>query len=80
MQALGVVPFQGDFTSGDPQIFELLQSFSRAGVPMNLIYPAGKPDAPILLETVVTQGDLLRRLDEAGPSREQGRLASAQSQ
>ena len=65
---LGVVPFQGDFTSGDPDIFEILRKHGQAGVPLNLIYPAGRPDQPIQLRTVLTKGYMLQKLDEAGPS------------
>jgi len=65
MQELGIVPFQGDFTQGDPDIFGLLQKHGRAGVPLNLIYPAGKPDSPILLRPSLTKIYLLDKLDEA---------------
>ncbi len=68
MNALGIVPFQGDFTSGDPRIFEFLQKHGRAGVPLDLIYPAGKPDRPIILPPNLTKKYLLEKLDQAGPS------------
>ena len=69
MKTLGVVPFQGDFTAGDPEVFDELQKYDRAGVPLNLIYPAGRPDAPIVLRPLFTKKYLLAKLDEAGPSR-----------
>lgn len=65
MKALGIVPFQGDFTTGDQAIFETLQRFDRAGVPLNLIYPAGRPDSPMVLRPNLTKGYLLEQLDEA---------------
>ncbi|MFH0980002.1 MAG: protein-disulfide reductase DsbD domain-containing protein [Planctomycetota bacterium] len=77
MKALGVVPFKADFTSGDPRIFEVLQQHGRAGVPLDLIYPAGKPDAPIVLRTNLTKRYLVQKLDEAGPS--SNALASGRS-
>jgi thiol:disulfide interchange protein len=70
MKALGVIPFQADYTNGNPAIHQILKRFSRPGVPMNLIYPAGKPDDPILLNTVLTKQYLLDQLDIAGPSSE----------
>lgn len=73
MRECGVVPFQGDYTAGDPKIFEMLQAHDRAGVPLNLIYPAGKPDEPILLETNLTKSYLLAKLDEVCP----GEVASS---
>jgi len=69
MQTLGVVAFQGDFTSGDSDIFAVLQKHGRAGVPLNLIYPAGKPEAPIVLDPNLTKSYLSEKLDEASISR-----------
>ena len=69
LKALGVATFQGDFSSGDADIFAALQKHGRAGLPLNLIYPAGKPEAPIVLDTELTKAYLLRKLDEASISR-----------
>lgn len=69
MQELGVVPFQGDYTDGDPRIRDILGRHNRLGVPLNLIYPAGRPDAPIELPIVLTEDAVLSKLEEAGPSR-----------
>ncbi|MCH7527316.1 MAG: thioredoxin family protein, partial [Planctomycetes bacterium] len=68
MNALGVVAFRGDFTTGDPEIFAVLQKFERPGVPLDLIYPAGKPDEPIVLRPLFSLSYLLEKLDQAGPS------------
>ena len=62
---LGVVAFRGDFTNGDEDIFEGLQKHGRVGVPLNLIYAAGRPDRPFVFEPALTKEDLLRTLDEA---------------
>lgn len=69
MESLGVVRFKGDFSTGDPEIFEMLQAHGRAGVPLNLIYPAGKPDNPIVLRPSLTKAYFIKKLTEAGPSR-----------
>jgi len=69
LKTLGVAAFQGDFTSGDSDVFAALQKHGRAGVPLNLIYPAGRPDAPIVLDTELTKAYLLGKLDEASISR-----------
>lgn len=66
-----VVAFQGDFTTGDDQIETVLRSFSRAGVPLNLIYPPGRPDAPLVLETNLTTNYLLKKFSEARGIKEQ---------
>jgi thiol:disulfide interchange protein len=68
MKKLGVVPFKADYTLKDPQITEDLERFGRSGVPMYVIYPAGKPDQPILLDTIPTKSSVIRNLEKAGPS------------
>jgi thiol:disulfide interchange protein DsbD len=60
-----VVAFQGDFTTGDDAIESVLKSFRRAGVPLNLIYPPGRLEAPIVLETNLTTSYLLKKFSEA---------------
>ncbi|MDO8630467.1 MAG: protein-disulfide reductase DsbD family protein [Phycisphaerales bacterium] len=69
LKALGAVTFRGDFSTGDEAIFAELQRHGRAGVPLNLIYPPGKPDAPVVLETSLSKDYLLQKLDEAGAGR-----------
>ncbi len=66
LKALRAEAFVADFTSGDDAIFVTLQKHGRAGVPLNLIYPAGKPGSPIVLEPNLTKSYLLEKLDEAG--------------
>jgi len=70
MDELGVVPIKGDNTRKDPEILKVLKAFGSAGVPLNIIYPAGKPDEPIVLpvQLVGRIGLVLEKLDEAGPS------------
>jgi thiol:disulfide interchange protein DsbD len=61
----GLVTLTGDWTNGDAAIGALLREHGREGVPMYLLYPAGG-GAPRLLPQVLTEGILLRALDEAG--------------
>lgn len=68
MKAMGIIPFEADFTFGDPDIAAELQRHGQPGVPLNLIYPAGKPDQPIKCKTLFSKQYLLDKLDEAGPS------------
>ena len=68
MQEFGISLFRGDFTLYDEEIAGMLKKHSRAGVPLNLIYPAGKPDHPILLRPNLAMKYLLDKLQEAGPS------------
>jgi thiol:disulfide interchange protein DsbD len=65
LNELDAVAFQGDFTDGDPAIFAVLQRHNRLGVPLNLIYPAGRPDEPIVLRPSLSKSYLLAKLSEA---------------
>lgn len=65
LKTLGVVAFQGDFSTSDDAIAAELKRHGRGGVPLNLIYPPGKPNAPIVLEPNLTKDYLLAKLDEA---------------
>lgn len=68
MREMNVIPIEADATKANPDIDKDLAHFERAGVPLNVIYPAGRPKEPIVLPTVLTVelvGDALRK---AGPS------------
>jgi suppressor for copper-sensitivity B len=77
LQRLGVVPMKADFTKFDPEIAEDLKRFKRSGVPMYVILPAGRPDEPILLNEILTQGAIIEGLEKAGPSSVSNRLSVA---
>jgi len=72
MRSLGVVPFEADFTGGDPEMFAALRKHGQPGPPLNLIYPACRPDDPIKLPVVFSKATLLKALDRAGPSKPDG--------
>ena len=69
LKQLNVVPMKADWTAQDPEISKLLAKFGRSGVPVYVIYPAGKPTQPILLPEVISQSIVLEGLDKAGPSK-----------
>lgn len=70
MQENNVIPFEADYTSYDPEITEDLKRFGRSGVPMYVIYPAGRPDEAILLDELLTSDTtVVNSLRQAGPSR-----------
>ena len=77
MEEYGIVPMQGDFTARDPTIAAMLKKYNRAGVPLNLIFPAGRPHDPIVLTPNLTKQYLLDKLEEAGPSRDANVLAAS---
>jgi thiol:disulfide interchange protein len=65
VQKHGVVPLVADFSDESPEIQEWLDRFGALGVPLTVIFPANRPNDPIVLDGVYTQGTLLKSLDEA---------------
>lgn len=63
-----IVMLKADFTRKDPAIKDELRRFARAGVPLNVIYPAGRPDDVIVLPELLTQDIVRAALDRAGAS------------
>ena len=74
-----VIPVKADFTLQDPDILSDLMKFDRSGVPLNIIYPAGHPDEPIIMpeQLVGRRALVLDRLAEAGPSLNCGSATAA---
>ncbi|RMF73434.1 MAG: hypothetical protein D6744_15625, partial [Planctomycetota bacterium] len=68
MRAMGVIPIEADFTKRDPALLAEIQSFNRPSVPVNVIYPANRPDDVIVLPVVLTQATVSEALRSAGPS------------
>ncbi len=63
-----VVAIKADYTNYDPVIGEDLRAFGRDAVPLNVIYPANRPNEPIVLPVILTKGIVGDALREAGPS------------
>ena len=60
-----VVFLTGDFTTYSEDIAKLLKQHNAPSVPLYLVYPAGKPDAPIVLPPILTKQTVLEALAEA---------------
>jgi thiol:disulfide interchange protein len=69
IQEHGIVPLLADWTDRGPAIKEKLRQLESASIPVLAIYPSGSPDEPIILRDIVTKGQVIRSLREAGPSR-----------
>jgi thiol:disulfide interchange protein len=63
----GIVKFKADWTNADPTITKILKQFGRPGVPMYVLYPAGKNAEPILFPELLTQGIILDKLETITP-------------
>jgi thiol:disulfide interchange protein len=61
----GIIPLQADFTSQSAEIKRWLLKFQQIGVPLTVIFPAGRQNEPIVLTGVYTQSELIGKLKEA---------------
>lgn len=64
-QRRGIIKLKADWTNGDPEITKILKQFGRPGVPLYVLYPAGK--APIVFPELLTQGLVLDKLETITP-------------
>ena len=62
-QRRGIVKFKADWTNADPEITKVLRQFGRPGVPLYVLYPAGKSVAPIVLPELLTKSIVLDKLE-----------------
>jgi thiol:disulfide interchange protein DsbD len=66
LKAPGVVAVKADWTARNPEITRLLTQFGRSGVPLYVVFPAGRPAEPIVLPEVITPSIVLEALSSAG--------------
>jgi hypothetical protein len=71
-----VVTLLADWTDKNDTIKQALLELNSQSIPLLAIYPADPKREVLLLRDLVTQGDVLEALDEAGPSLNQ-RVAEA---
>jgi hypothetical protein len=66
----GVITLQADYTKRDPVIREVLEDLGafKSGLPVLAIFPAERPNEPILLTGIYTQQQLIESIKRAGPS------------
>ena len=62
---LDVALIKADWTNRNPEITSLLQAFGRSGVPLYVVFPPGRPEAPIVLPEVITPGMVIEALERA---------------
>jgi thiol:disulfide interchange protein DsbD len=67
LRSSGIFTMKADWTKRNPDITRLLARFGRSGVPLYVIFPKGRPDAPIVLPEVLTPSILLEALEQAAP-------------
>jgi len=65
LKQINAVMLLGDYTREDAAITEELKRFSRAGVPLVLVYPKDPKEPPIVLPELLTPGIVLNALEKA---------------
>jgi thiol:disulfide interchange protein len=70
IEANHVVPLLADLTQESAEIQQMLKSLGSKSIPVLAIFPAGQPNRPIVLRDLITQGQLIKALEQAGPSQE----------
>ncbi|MBX2992778.1 MAG: thioredoxin family protein [Bacteroidetes bacterium] len=60
-----IISMKADWTNRNEAITRLLQKFGRSGVPLYVVFPAGRPTEPIVLPEVITTGIVLDALARA---------------
>jgi suppressor for copper-sensitivity B len=59
------VTLKADYTSRSPELKAWISKFNSVSIPLTVIFPADRPDEPIILRDVYRQSTLLRSLNEA---------------
>ena len=72
-----VMFLKADYTTYSEDVARLLKQFNAASVPLYVVYPAGKPEAPVVLPTLLTQQTVLDALAAARPPGEAGKPLAA---
>jgi thiol:disulfide interchange protein DsbD len=62
-----VVKFKADWTNADPAITKILKQFGRPGVPLYVLYPAGRSTEPIVFPELLTKNIVLEKLESIAP-------------
>ena len=70
VESNGVVPMLADWTDHSPTIKDFLtQRLKRQSIPVLAIWPASAPyDQPIILDGTLTESQVIKALEQAGPS------------
>lgn len=66
----GVVALVADYTRRQPEFTKIIRQFGRAGVPVYVIFPAGRPEDYILLPEILTVSMVKEKLAEAAGATE----------
>ena len=62
-----IAVLKADYTTYTEDVARLLRQFNAASVPLYVVYPAGHPETPMVLPTLLTQQTVLDALAAAQP-------------
>ncbi len=68
LDELDAVAMYADWTDQSDEIKQKLEELNSRSIPLLVIYPAGRPQEPIVLRDLVTQQDVIDALRQAGAS------------
>ncbi len=74
-----IVPLLADWSRPSPEIEKALASLQSRSIPLLAIYPADRPGEPIILRDVITKNQLLKAIEEAGPSKSESQFTASRS-
>ena len=78
VERYGITPLLADFTDESPEIKDWLDRFGSTAIPLTVVFPAGKPNDPIILSGVYRQATLLEALEDAGATSNTAAAPAAQ--
>lgn len=76
VEELGIVPLLADWTDHSPEVTEMLDLLGSKQVPVLAIFPADRPNEPIVFREGYTRQQLLAAIERAGPSKAIGETAA----
>ncbi|MCA9120662.1 MAG: thioredoxin family protein [Planctomycetaceae bacterium] len=65
----GVIPLLADWTKANAEISEMLELLGSKQIPVLAIFPADRPNEPIVLRGWYSTDTLIEKLNQAGPSK-----------
>jgi thiol:disulfide interchange protein len=72
-----IVPLLADFTEGSEEITTTLESLKSRSIPVLAIFPADRPNEPIVLRDLITRQQLLDAIEQAEPSKGGSQLTAS---
>jgi suppressor for copper-sensitivity B len=69
VEQFDVVPLRADWSKPSPEIETMLEKLKSASIPLYAVFPADRPEQPIVLRDLITKGQVVDALRRAGPSK-----------